>query len=264
MSALKDAVLGANGHDYDQDASIPPNERWLAAYDRFKNTEWGVELNRRLGLALVARLGRKVRVLDVGCGATGRFFSNLLLETSAADWEYCSVDLLPRESSHSFGMHVTGDIFDAGTVACVPGEFDVVIVDVEPHGREFEIHEALVKGGKLARMHLVVTQCIGRLTTGGPFMADGFVDALVARHRVADLLAVYDWKLTRDVYAIVDLDCAPGLLPESHNTVYGDIKRNGVKAVNASWQRWVLDAPAGWGPTPVDRQHAAFGLFVKA
>ena len=72
-------------------------KRQVDAYDRFRNSEWGVALNRRLGSALVECLGRPLRVLDVGCGDHGRFFASFSQATSALD--YCSVDLCPRESS---------------------------------------------------------------------------------------------------------------------------------------------------------------------
>ena len=251
---LWDALNAANGAAA-YDAAASPNERWLEAYDRFKNTEWGVALNRGLGRALVARLGRPVRVLDIGCGTHGRFFASLAL--AQQECRYCSVDLAPRlPSPLGANAHVVGDAFDPETIAAIPDDetsegYDVVILDVEPHGREFELHAALVGAGKLAREHLVVLQCIAHMNTGGPWMADRFLDQLISRRRVRDLLAVYDFHLTRDVYVAVDLDGEPGLDMDAATSpsVYAHVREHGRPLPLApGFKSWVMYAPSGWKP----------------
>ena len=234
-ASLRDAVDAANGIDA-YDATVDKRKRWLDAYESYKTSEWAVALNRRLGSSVIARMGRPLRVLDVGCGEHQRFFSSLSLDESR--WDYCSVDLSTRPLS--FGVHVVGDVFDPETVKKLSGGFDVILIDVEPHGREFELYEALIRAGKLARTHMVVLQCIGHMGTGGAYMADQFMDALSARHRVLSMLATFDLHLTRDVYVVVDIAGDSPALDDVDVFVKRDRRLTGSE--------WVSYAPDSWGP----------------
>jgi len=103
--------------------------------------------------------------------------------------------------------HISADVFHYTFIPALEkitvggGKFDVLIIDVEPHGKEMRIYDAVVPF--LAKDHLVILKCVGCMDMYGSSLADTFIEKMRERNCVIDTWKTSDSNLTRDVFVIV-------------------------------------------------------------
>jgi hypothetical protein len=188
------------------------------AYSAAVMAALGAEVSRALAPA-------RVKILDVGCGprtSAGRLVS-LVPDCGAT---YACIDsampspspLAAREIERACGSDVTElrlDVFESDLAPLLPPHhYDVVVIDVEPHGREVELYERLLP--HVADTHVVLLKHVGRLDLFGSGLADAFLDRAFSVRRVMDYYGVSvlnGWTM-RDVYAVLTREEGRGRLEE--------------------------------------------------
>lgn len=79
--------------------------------------------------------------------------------------------------------------------------FDVLIVDIEPHGREVELVDMFEPYMKAE--YLIIFKCIGTMDLYGSGLADKALRHLQGARKLLDMFAVTgEFELTRDVFAV--------------------------------------------------------------
>jgi hypothetical protein len=110
------------------------------------------------------------------------------------------IRVIERPLEHIHHQH---DVFDGTDLQLPHNTFDVLIVDIEPHGREIElvdIFEPYMKDE-----YLIIFKCIGNMDLYGSTMADNVLRHLRQASKLCDMFAVTgcnSFKLTRDVLAV--------------------------------------------------------------
>ena len=162
-------------------------------------------------MAFRAELGKilgPIKVLYVGSGTTGSFV-RCLAASNDSNVRCVSIDknedtkLIPNTESH---IHIR-QYWE--TVMCEDliehaGAFDVMVLDVEPHGHEKKIYDKFAPAMRPG-VHLVVASCIGRYETGGSYDGETFLGDLDQASILHDYLAIGCLDF-RDVCAIVGPD----------------------------------------------------------
>ena len=132
-------------------------------------------------------------------------------------------------------VHHQHDVFDWTINSELPyNTFDLLIVDIEPHGREIELVDMFEPFMK--DEYLIIFKCIGNMDLYGSTMADNVLKHLRETCKLHDMFAVTgcsSFELTRDVFAVcskvsTDFDGTlyESLLKKGRLEVY--IKRNDV------------------------------------
>eukprot|EP00798_Chlamydomonas_sp_ICE-L_P028683 gene28683-biopygen32594 len=195
----------------------PTLEENIASYSKNEgDSAFSSALMNQVGLA--ASSDRKpLRIIDVGCGrrtSAGQIASLI----PAASAEYTCIDKAMPETcgfaarslklACGVGMtEILGDVFDETTttdlVSRSSNRFDLVIIDVEPHGREIDVYEKIV--GHLADTHLVLLKHVCSIALFGSAYADCFLAKYDNEGKVMDYLAVkvLNGWFHRDLYVLM-------------------------------------------------------------
>jgi len=174
-------------------------EAYIRSYAEFRQTIWGATYINLLGKHVQQQLDRTVNVLDVGSGKckTIRNMTNGNMENA---FDYVSID---HATDHNiFGSrHFKADVFTDTIDLGNDYQFDVLIIDIEPHGKEIEIYEKLAMYG--APKHVVILKCVGWMDTMVTTLADRFLNHLKDSNRLIDYFGIGDSNFfTRDVTII--------------------------------------------------------------
>ena len=174
------------------------HKRWVVAYDISPSLSdlslaYRVEMGKLLG---------PINVLYVGSGDTGSFAR--CLAASVGSCVSCTtIDVKSSPSIEGVKTHhhiqkkwEEVDDMDLGDNAV----FEVMVLDVEPHGDESKIHARFVH--KMRDVHLVVASCIGNFDTGAGGVANNFLEALHEKNVLHDYLMLENFYF-RDVWAVV-------------------------------------------------------------
>ena len=120
------------------------------------------------------------------------------IDKTTSDSDACFAE----SAFHGFDRtHLQADAFALPPDWSGHSKFDVLIIDVEPHGKEIMVYDNVVSS--LADDHLVVLKCVGDLDIYGQALADFFLSAMLSRKRLIDYFGVADINLTRDIFAVV-------------------------------------------------------------
>lgn len=150
-----------------------------------------------------------VRILDVGCGQLRTI--SMLVDNGLLPVTYAGIDkrldcgvlseAITRISSTRF---TAKDYVDVDKSDLGPEGYDVLIVDIEPHGREVHVYERFKSFMK--RTHLCILKHVGSLDGYGSYLADNFLRTYIKSGHVCDYYAQNDWKKEfRDVFVIMSL-----------------------------------------------------------
>jgi hypothetical protein len=169
------------------------------AYDKFKDTMWAVVFQNLLFEYITDH--KRVRVLDVGCGDSRHFQAMCKGIDPDKIIQYTTIDKKSRS-----GDHIEGDIFalTPDELQKYGGEYDVVIMDIEPHGKELEVYDRVYP--LLSTEHVVICKCVGFIDLYGPSLANRFLKELQQNMGILyTFFGVCELNyLTRDVVAIVN------------------------------------------------------------
>lgn len=172
----------------------------LEAYDRFRDRPWGCTFKNLLGEEL-AKNGL-VRILDVGCGKKTTF-SNIAFGHDPARFLYTSIDKDPDVNAH-----ICADVFtdmDAIRTRLGSQRFDMLILDIEPHGNETELYDAFKE--YMANEYMVVFKCIAAMDMFQTSYADRALRHMMDNGDLVDFFAVSELnEMTRDVFAVGSKD----------------------------------------------------------
>lgn len=157
-----------------------------------------------------------LRVLDIGCGKDSSHFSFMFANIDH-DIEYVSIDkesdtyfTAPEHLNHVIRNHITCDIFETDVITELmknyPDDyFDIVLLDIEPHGKETEIYDLFYK--YLNKNHIAIFECIAFIDLYGSAMGDKVLDHMETKGVLSDYFGVFEINyLTRDIVAIVTKD----------------------------------------------------------
>ena len=255
------------------DLSSATNEdTFIKTYGTYKQTPWGATFTSLVGEYLISSsLGNNI--LDVGSGRSSTF-KNLMsghdFSRSTSQKRYLSIDNKVTEAESAalwlFGSpelqcfdkrHIHADVF-ALLPDWVPTghKFDVVIIDIEPHGREIQAYDAVASA--LTDVHLIVLKCIGSMEMWHTGLADFFLREMLERRRLLDYFGVSHDELTRDVFVIathdeVVFDGAVRNRLQSDGGKYG-----GRTSCHTLCKQMVLEPSA----TVFDELHSGLGLLI--
>lgn len=111
------------------------------------------------------------------------------------------IQVIERPLEH---VHYQLDVFDGTINSELPhNTFDLLIVDIEPHGREIELIDMFEPYMK--DEYLIIFKCIGNMDLYGSTMADNVLKHLRETCKLCDMFAVTgcnSFELTRDVFAV--------------------------------------------------------------
>jgi hypothetical protein len=185
-------------------------DAWLSSYDDYRQTIWGATYMNLLGKHLM-KCKDKTNVLELGSG-TCRTIQNMTKGNPEAVFEYTSIDR--ATDSNCFGSrHIKANVFDVSNVSNVLNisddyRFDILILDVEPHGKEIEIYEKFAMYG--AAKHVVILKCVGWMDVFTTSLADRFLYHLKSTNRLVDYFGIGDCDFfTRDVTVVISRDPEP-------------------------------------------------------
>lgn len=177
----------------------------ITASDSYKQTPWGATFTSLVGEQLL-----EPSILDIGSGKSATF-KNLIGENGKKVANYVSIDIqVSEETSKALlvdvaGLkhhkHIQADIFELPLNWFVDHKkFDVVIIDIEPHGREIDVYDVIADNMK--DIHLIILKCVGFIDLMGSAFADRFLYKLMSEKRLVDFFGVSNLNLTRDVFII--------------------------------------------------------------
>ena len=101
---------------------------------------------------------------------------------------------------HVTHTHITMDVFSGGDIAdvvdtYVQGQFDIIIVDIEPHGREWEVYQRFLANMK--DEHILILKCIGNMDMFVSSFVYKFMDS-VKSSSVVDIIHHSGWLWERE------------------------------------------------------------------
>lgn len=210
QAALEAALYGAHNYrssvaDWNALATSgdPQKESkaWLEAYRGYQQNAWGATLANLLGHNLAALA--PLKILELGSGSY-ETFKNLTTGIKRSI-SYHSVDKKPSPALLSVDCHVhnIADVF-VDTVELPKDYFNVLVVDIEPHGREIELLDRFEPC--MQNEYTIILKCIGDMDVYGSGYADPPLNHLKSKNVLLDAFAVTDMELTRDVYAVCSRD----------------------------------------------------------
>ena len=173
---------------------------FLEAYDNYHNTMWGVVFSNLLCEYVMQNIP-KLNILDIGCGKSTHYKA---MSMGLGNMNYVSIDKLPSNVSKN---HYTFDIFDETFSEnfhdTFKDTFDIVIIDIEPHGKEVEIYNRILPCMK--NEHIVFLKCIGAMDLYGSGLASNLL--LENKHMLHSYFGMYEFNyIMRDVVAVMKKD----------------------------------------------------------
>jgi len=170
----------------------------------YRDNMWSVVFHNLLFEHITANTS--VRVLDVGCGESRQFRAMCKGIDTQKVSQYTTID---KESGKEYPLvphkHITCDVFELTTDELMKygGDYDILIMDIEPHGKEREVYDIVYPA--LKPQHIVICKCIGFIDLYGAGMANRFLIELRDRNILHSFWGSCDLSyLTRDVVAIVN------------------------------------------------------------
>lgn len=197
---------------------------WLKAYSKVKESPFSVAFMQAIGVAMEQVLGRAPRILDVGCGEM-RCASCLMAGLQSDRVTYVSVDKTISECCEPITkgakrlkqkvnwVHINKDIFDEDFTDAMHAlnldAFDIVMIDVEPHGNEIKVYER-IKDYMCSNGHVCLLKHVGRIDLWGSTCAHKFLSKYISEQHVLDYydIDVLNGHDFRDVYVIMGANLA--------------------------------------------------------
>lgn len=96
---------------------------------------------------------------------------------------------------HVQHKHVAMDVFTDVPHNISNDHFDIMILDIEPHGREWEVYEKFIC--KMKDEHLVILKCIGNMDMSASRFVYDFIDN-VQDHGEVEVIKHFGWLWDRD------------------------------------------------------------------
>lgn len=194
---------------------------YIECYDSYKNTIWAcVYSNLLMGYIMdtLTDTNNQISILDVGCGTCMHFRSMCKGIDSKNISKYTTIDKKSSKELHSklydehptiFHTHMQIDILDENISSLLDealhhDTYDIVVLDIEPHGNEIKIYERIYP--YLKQEHIVICKCIGFIDLYGPSMANDFLSNVQEANILHTYFGVCELSgyLTRDVVAIIN------------------------------------------------------------
>lgn len=183
-------------------------------YNDYLQEPWGAWFTQEVGTRILQHMSKKQRtlnVLEVGSGKASKTYRNLFGDVQTCqtypdiDIEYVTIDKNPEcVPTYVYDILETTQEFEVHSIL-QPTYFDVVIIDVEPHGKEQTIYSRIKHAIKDPA--LIIFKCIGHMDMYGSSLARTMLDTIYHEGKVEDaLLLSYDEHVTilsmmfRDVY----------------------------------------------------------------
>ena len=211
QAALIAAVKESNKiKDYEKtkiSTDNPHLAEYLDTHGKYKLTIRERDLYRCLG----ANLGT-ANVLDVGCGSL-MTTTNLLWNMSNVSLATIDKSVVPTDQiaklkkNISEWKHISANIFSVDLVDLPKNKYDIVVIDIEPHGNEIDVYEKIKPFMK--PIHICILKHVGSISMFGSVLADRFLDKYVQSKNVIDYFAQYDIAIfagMRDIFVVMSLD----------------------------------------------------------
>lgn len=199
-------------------------DAFLYAYDKYYQSIWGTVFFNLLGEKLLAfslSRQRKLHVLDVGCGASKHFCNMFegLPDISPDTCLYTSIDKEKELTSiettddinknrlewlgqHVDRKHITMDVFDQKNSNTL-GDNDLMIIDIEPHGKEWEVYQKFLP--YMNQTHMLILKCIGNMCSFGSEYAETFISKVnESEHLKIIDQAAWFWSQEKD-YEVLNI-----------------------------------------------------------
>lgn len=180
-------------------------------YSTFKKTKYTTSLWELLGKEL---LTQPLNILDVGCGSG--ITSHFIIGKANVN-KYHSIDLKYNNSSFLKDQwcqirdckHFCRDVFvDDLTHDLEIGEYHIVIIDIEPHGKEIEVYEKIKV--YMHSAHLCILTCIGEIDLYAGYFGDIFLGHYRDKGKLRDFFAETSLSSGyRDIFAVMCLFSGP-------------------------------------------------------
>jgi hypothetical protein len=190
QNAILSAIAARDSKDYSFDGKA--RAEVLQLLDRCKQCQTGESSASRVFLTALCTDFEDVSILDVGSGQMAT--AKLIVDACSSVKAYTCID--PEELSPNADhikkkveifCHVSKRFEDVVKYDVMQAPYDIVVIDVEPHGREVEVYESIKK--YLTDTHLVILKHIGHMNTGGSSIADGFITEYMDKSVVYDYFA---------------------------------------------------------------------------
>lgn len=195
--SLQDTLLS-----YKAAAPQENDDYLLRERETYGQASWGAQFIKHLATVALDKFGN-LAILELGAGPC-LTVSNLLAGIpSRTNVAYHSIDkhayvpVLPPTVART---HHQGCAFQDDTYANVPTDFfNVLIVDIEPHGREVE----LVKKCHTFLKHefIVIFKCIGSMDIWGSALGSYALTYMKEHYKLIDIVHCDSWMF-RDVIAV--------------------------------------------------------------
>lgn len=177
-----------------------------ATCDQFSESKISATFLKTLGDEMFNK--RRLSILDVGCG---RSKTGSLLVGSAEIEKYHGIDYIDKsgEFLHNFQQKqikelkfFQRDIYMDDLDDFEHDTYDIVIIDVEPHGKEIEIYQKIHHLMKPA--HFCLLKHIGYIDLYSSAFADYFLDKHINSGNIFDYFAEAGLHIdTRDIFVIM-------------------------------------------------------------
>ncbi len=175
-------------------------KKYISAWEKYNLSVTEREVYQKLGEEINKLC--KPNVLDVG---SGKHMTAFALLKHVDVHKYLSIDKSIESTQYNkFSkrvenwIHYDFDIFENEILD--NGQFDIIIIDIEPHGREIEIYEKIKHLGK--DVHIVILKHVTYVNGYGAQCADNFIDKY--KDYIYDFYGEYSTKSIRDVFLIME------------------------------------------------------------
>ena len=149
------------------------------AYDKYRLSARELNLYKELG----NRIGG-LSILDIGSGTC--MTASAIIENCNSKISYCSIDKnidpsnilqnLIIDNMIGYFEHYHHDVFetDFNTKIALKNKYDIMLIDIEPHGREIEVYEKFKKF--MNDEHLCILKHVAFIDLIGCAFADKFIE----------------------------------------------------------------------------------------
>ena len=177
--------------------------KWQSVRQKYVRCHWEILFNNNLGKYLSKN--KLTKILEVGCGNYKYSGFNIINKNNGM-FEYYGIDT--RDIINENYTIIKIDIFEENVIEKLnqrlcDNYFDVLIIDVEPHGREIQIHDIVSKYMK-KNEYLCILRCIGHMDMFGSNAGNYFINEMVKRKLLKDMIAFHsDYLENRDGYLVM-------------------------------------------------------------
>jgi SAM-dependent methyltransferase len=182
-------------------------QQYMDAFDKYQMSHGEVKLYNNLGKLLTTK--RQVHVLDIGCGKG--MTVQCFLKDAITPISYTSVDKNQKPDLLNDKIetrnHMKIDVFDVTDIELelelVPNTYDVIFLDIEPHGNEIQVYERFKPFMKST--HMCILKHVSWLDLFGSNFAENFIDKHY--HQIVDYFAEHTndtLSETRDTFIIMN------------------------------------------------------------